>query len=366
MASQNSFQTRAAPPGGDRHLPDLQPSGARKGRFRRVLAAAVLAQDPAREPAATRRWTFRRPRRHTDAGAVGCRRRKRSRRSRSCPRGCCCRTSPASRPSSIWPRCVTASSRLGGDPKRVNPLQPVELVIDHSVQVDYFAERNAFELNAQLEFSRNKERYSFLRWGQTAFDNFRVVPPDTGHRAPGEPRIPGARGVQRAGRRAAARVSRHAGRYGLAHHHGQRSRRRRLGRGRHRGRGGHARSADLHADSGGRRLPPDEPPAGRRHGHGPRADDHRATAQGWSRREVRRVLRARPRVPDHRRSRDAGEHVARVWRDDRDLPDRRDDARLSAAVGPRRIARPAGRSVREGAGAVPDVLLFRSDLHRRR
>src|SRR3954453_5336730 len=70
--------------------------------------------------------------------------------------------------------------RLGGDPKKVNPLQPVELVIDHSVQVDHFAERNAFELNAQLEFTRNKERYTFLRWGQTAFQNFRVVPPDTG------------------------------------------------------------------------------------------------------------------------------------------------------------------------------------------
>ncbi len=70
--------------------------------------------------------------------------------------------------------------RLGGDPGRVNPLQPVELVIDHSVQVDHFAERNAFELNAQLEFARNRERYTFLRWGQTAFQNFRVVPPDTG------------------------------------------------------------------------------------------------------------------------------------------------------------------------------------------
>ncbi|HYT75762.1 MAG TPA: aconitate hydratase AcnA [Vicinamibacterales bacterium] len=70
--------------------------------------------------------------------------------------------------------------RLGGDPKRVNPLQPVELVIDHSVQVDHFSERNAFELNAGLEFSRNRERYTFLRWGQTAFDNFKVVPPDTG------------------------------------------------------------------------------------------------------------------------------------------------------------------------------------------
>src|SRR5476651_1999439 len=70
--------------------------------------------------------------------------------------------------------------RLGGDPNRVNPLQPVELVIDHSVQVDYFGQANAFQLNAELEFSRNKERYAFLRWGQDAFRNFRVVPPDTG------------------------------------------------------------------------------------------------------------------------------------------------------------------------------------------
>jgi aconitate hydratase len=70
--------------------------------------------------------------------------------------------------------------RLGGDPRKVNPLQPVELVIDHSVQVDHFVEPNAFELNARLEFSRNRERYVFLRWGQDAFQNFRVVPPDTG------------------------------------------------------------------------------------------------------------------------------------------------------------------------------------------
>ena len=70
--------------------------------------------------------------------------------------------------------------RLGGNPDRVNPLQPVELVIDHSVQVDFFGRRDAFQLNAELEFARNRERYSFLRWGQDAFRNFRVVPPDTG------------------------------------------------------------------------------------------------------------------------------------------------------------------------------------------
>ena len=67
--------------------------------------------------------------------------------------------------------------KLGGDPDAVNPLQPAELVIDHSVQVDYFGSPRAFEQNVELEFSRNQERYAFLKWGQEAFRNFRVVPP---------------------------------------------------------------------------------------------------------------------------------------------------------------------------------------------
>src|SRR4051812_12035147 len=73
-----------------------------------------------------------------------------------------------------------AMQQLGGDPSLINPLQPVELVIDHSVQVDEFGTANAFDLNALLEFQRNKERYSFLRWGQTGFRNLAIVPPDTG------------------------------------------------------------------------------------------------------------------------------------------------------------------------------------------
>jgi aconitate hydratase len=69
---------------------------------------------------------------------------------------------------------------LGGDPRKINPLLPVELVIDHSVQVDEFATRRAIFRNAELEFERNRERYAFLRWGQGAFDDFKVVPPSTG------------------------------------------------------------------------------------------------------------------------------------------------------------------------------------------
>jgi len=73
-----------------------------------------------------------------------------------------------------------AMKQLGGDPALINPLQPVELVIDHSVQVDEFGTPNALDMNALLEFQRNKERYSFLRWGQTGFRNLAIVPPDTG------------------------------------------------------------------------------------------------------------------------------------------------------------------------------------------
>ncbi|HEX3679118.1 MAG TPA: aconitase family protein, partial [Galbitalea sp.] len=73
-----------------------------------------------------------------------------------------------------------AVSALGGDPTKVNPLAPAELVIDHSVIADLFGTENAFERNVELEYERNGERYQFLRWGQTAFDDFKVVPPGTG------------------------------------------------------------------------------------------------------------------------------------------------------------------------------------------
>ena len=73
-----------------------------------------------------------------------------------------------------------AIRRLGGDPARINPFTPADLVIDHSVQVDHYGSARAFKANAELEFARNIERYKFLRWGQNAFNDFRVVPPDSG------------------------------------------------------------------------------------------------------------------------------------------------------------------------------------------
>ena len=113
------------------------------------------------------------------------------------------------------------------------------------------ARADAFALNAELEFSRNRERYAFLRWGQRAFNNFKVVPPDTGivHQVNIEylARVVFSETVDGD----TVRVSRHAGRHRLAHDDGQRARRRGLGRGRHRGRGGDARAAELDADSAG-------------------------------------------------------------------------------------------------------------------
>src|SRR5205823_8058872 len=73
-----------------------------------------------------------------------------------------------------------AMKKMGGDPRKINPLQPAELVIDHSVQVDDFGGPNVFRTNVDMEYARNKERYAFLRWGQKSFRNFKVVPPGTG------------------------------------------------------------------------------------------------------------------------------------------------------------------------------------------
>ena len=73
-----------------------------------------------------------------------------------------------------------AINKAGLDPRKINPQVPVDLVIDHSIQVDHFKEKNSFFLNAQKEYARNKERYQLLKWAQKSFDNFRVVPPESG------------------------------------------------------------------------------------------------------------------------------------------------------------------------------------------
>ena len=136
-----------------------------------------------------------------------------------------------------------AMGRMGGDPDRINPLVPCDLVIDHSVQVDSFGSERALELNVELEFERNLERYQLLKLGPAGLRQLPRGPARHRHRPPGEPRVPGARGPAPAAVRRGDRVPRHAGRHRLAHHDDQRPRRRGLGRRRHRGRGGHAGTA---------------------------------------------------------------------------------------------------------------------------
>ncbi len=184
--------------------------------------------------------------------------------------------------------------KLGGDPQKVNPLAPAELVIDHSVQVDEYGAANSLQHNNEIEFKRNGERYMFLRWGQTAFSNFKVVPPNTGivHQVNIE-RLARVIFADDAGRQE-VRLSGHPGRHRLAHHHGQWSGCARLGRRRHRSRGGHARPAGDDADSAGDRIQAHRRTAGRHHGHRSCAHRDRNPAQERRGRQIRRILRRWP------------------------------------------------------------------------
>jgi aconitate hydratase len=120
-------------------------------------------------------------------------------RSPSRRRACSCRTSPACPAWSTSPRCATRWRKLGGDPEKINPLAPVDLVIDHSVQVDEYGTPTALELNTKIEFERNGERYSSCA-GARRPSQLQGRAAGHRHRAPGEPRVPGARRVRGEGR----------------------------------------------------------------------------------------------------------------------------------------------------------------------
>jgi hypothetical protein len=219
-----------------------------------------------------------------------------------------------------------AMAAMGGDAGRIEPLVPAELVIDHSVQVDVFGSRAAFQRNAELEFERNRERYAFLRWGQQAFDDFRVVPPDTGI-------------VHQVNLEYLARVVFVDEASGSAYPDTL------VGTDSHTtmvnglgvlgwGVGGDARPADVDADPPGRRVPPPRRAARGVDRHRPRPDRHADAAPARRGGEVRRVLRARAGEPSPGRPGDDREHVARVRVDLRDLPDRLRDAALPGVLGP--------------------------------
>ena len=215
-----------------------------------------------------------------------------------------------------------AMTKLGGDPALINPLQPAELVIDHSVQVDEFGKPQAFAMNAELEFLRNKERYAFLRWGQTAFRNLAIVPPDTGivHQVNLEYLARVVFVKESPGKRVAYPDTL----VGTDSHTTMINGLGVLGW----GVGGiEAEAAMLgqpvsHADSASRRREADRTPARRRDRDRPGADHHRNAAQARRGRKVRRVLWPRPAGFAAGRPRDHWQHVSRVRRDLRHFPDR--------------------------------------------
>ncbi len=181
---------------------------------------------------------------------------------------------------------------------------------------------DALQHNMEMEFKRNRARYQFLKWGMQAFDGFNVVPPGIGivHQVNLEYLAQGRVGE---GRRL---LPRHARRHRLAHDDDQRARHRRLGRRRHRGRGGDARPARLFPDARRRRRAPDRRAARGRDGDRPRAAHHRDAPQGEGRRQVRRVLWRGRGVAARRRPRDDRQHGARIRRDDGLFPGGREVA----------------------------------------
>ena len=220
---------------------------------------------------------------------------------------------------------------LGGDPNKINPLVPVDLVIDHSVVVDYFGTSKSLGQNVKREYEQNQERYRFLKWGQQAFSNFSRRAARHRHLPSGQSRISRPDRLDREGeaRRqdGRSRLSRYAGRHRQPHHHGQRPRGARLGRRRHRGGGGDARPAAVDAAARSDRLQADWRIARGRHRDRSRADRHPDAAQEGRGRQVRRVLRPRPQRDDGRRSRDARQYGPGIRRDLRPVPDRQPDAR---------------------------------------
>jgi hypothetical protein len=253
----------------------------------------------------------------------------------------------------------SAAAALGRDARLIEPLVPVDLVVDHSVMVDYYGSPEALELNMRLEFKRNAERYQFMKWGMQAFDTFRVVPPGIGivHQVNLEYL---ARGVHQrdgvwfpdslVGTDSHTTMINGIGVVGW-------------GVGRHRGRGGDAGAARLHPDPRRHRRRDEGAPSRGRHRDRPRADGDRDAAQGEGRREVRRVLRRRRGDALGAGPRDDRQHVARVRRDDRVLPGRRRDDRLPALDRTHRGGDRGIRGLLQGAADVRHAARGRPRLH---
>ena len=265
-----------------------------------------------------------------------------------------------------------AMQALGGDAEKINPLVPVDLVIDHSVIVNFFGDNKAFGKNVVEEYKQNQERYEFLKWGQKAFSNFSVVPPGTGicHQVNLEYL---AQTVWT--RKEKMTVGKKTGTFEVAYPDTL------VGTDSHTtmvnglavlgwGVGGIEAEAAMLGQPLSMLLPEvvgfklKGAAEGRRHRHRPGADGDADAAQAGRGRQVRRVLRPRPRLSLGRRQGDHRQHGAGIWRDLRLLPGRCRDHRLSQDLGPQGRPRRAGDRLRQGAGPVPHRQVARSGVHR--
>ena len=234
-----------------------------------------------------------------------------------------------------------AMAEIGGDPARIEPLVPADLVIDHSVQVDRFRGPDAFAFNVESRVRAQRRALPAAALGAERVRRPARRAARHGHRPPGQPRVPRPGGRRARGRDGRdARLPGHARRHRLAHDDGQRPWRPRLRRRRDRGRGRAARPAALPAHATRHRRAPVRRPAARLDRDRPRAGHRQHAPRARRGRLVRRVRRRRPRLAGARRPGDDLEHVARVRRHGGALPDRRRDARPTCA----RPAAPTSRS----------------------
>ncbi len=247
-----------------------------------------------------------------------------------------------------------AMKTLGGDPRKINPLVPVDLVIDHSVIVDEFGTPRAFAKNVELEYARNGERYRFLKWGQSAFQNFSVVPPGTGICHQVNLEFLSQTVWTRKSEADASELAYPDTLVGTDSHTTMVNGLAVLGW----GVGGIEAEAAMLGQPVSMLIPEvigfklTGKLQGRRHRNGPRPDGDADAAQEGRRRQVRRVLRPRPQRHDRRGPRHHRQHGAGIRRHLRLLPDRREDHRVSAHDEPHGRAHRPRRGLCEGAGHV--------------